>query len=211
VYVWIRISVIVMASALIGAIATKIDSRRKLHGPLCSDVPCPHFIARMAAIESVIAQQPVKPVYLAIGDSITESAELEPICGRKPLNAGIGWATSETFEIHGSRLAALAKPDFIIIALGTNDATRNKADFREHMTALLASLKEYPVVVVPLPGGQGVPNAGDYNAVLKQFEHLAEPLRSVETTDDGVHLAPSTYPAWKARIKDAAEHFVCSN
>lgn len=207
--VWIRTSLIVLVSALIGAVAAKIDSRRKLLGPLCSDVPCPHFIMRMAAIESVIAQQSGEPVYLAIGDSITEFAELERICGRKPLNAGIAWATSETFERHGARLAALSKPDFIFVALGTNDAARKKTDFREHMTKLLASLKEYPVVVVPLPGGQGVANADEYNTVLKQFGHLAEPLASVQSTDDGVHLAPSTYPLWKESIKDAVERLVC--
>jgi lysophospholipase L1-like esterase len=146
---------------------------------------------------------------LAIGDSITEFAELERICGRKPLNAGIGWATSETFEVHGARLAALSKPDFIIVAVGTNDATRKKTDFRDRMTKLLTSLKEYPVVVVPLPGGDGVANADDYNSVLQQFEHRAEPLASVKTTDDGIHLAPSAYPAWKASIKEAAERLVC--
>ena len=81
--VWIRTSLIVLVSALIGAVAAKIDSRRKLLGPvplpLCSDVPCPHFTARMAAIESIIAQQSGEPVYLAIGDSITEYAGLERI------------------------------------------------------------------------------------------------------------------------------------
>jgi hypothetical protein len=84
--IWIKTSLIVSISALAGAIAAKVDSRSKL---VCSDVPCPHFDMRMAAIESVITQQSGEPVYLAIGDSITEFAELEPICGRKPLNAGI--------------------------------------------------------------------------------------------------------------------------
>jgi lysophospholipase L1-like esterase len=206
---WFRISLIVLLSAIVGAVAAKIHSRIKFGGPLCSDVPCPHFTARMNAIESVIAQQSGGPVYLAIGDSITEFAELEPICGRKPLNAGIGWATSETFETHGARLAALLKPDFIVIALGTNDATRNKTDFREHMANLLASLKDYRVVVVPIPGGPGVIKAAEYNAVLKQFGPRAQPLASVKSTEDGVHLAPSTYPLWKASIKDAVVPLIC--
>jgi hypothetical protein len=109
---WIKVSVIVLLSVFIGAISARLESRR-LGPSLCSDVPCPHFISRMMAIESVIAQQSGDPVYLAIGDSITEFAEQQPICGRKPLNAGIGWATSETFEAHGARLAALAKPDLL--------------------------------------------------------------------------------------------------
>jgi hypothetical protein len=210
---WLRISLIVLLSGLAGALAAKFDSRRKLgnplSGPLCFDVPCPHFITRMQAIESVIAQQSVGPHYLAIGDSITEFAELEPICGRKPVNAGIGWATSETFKIHGARLAALLKPDFIVVALGTNDATRSEVDFREHMAALLISLKDYPVVVVPIPGGPSVSRATEYNATLRQFGPLAQPLVSFKSTDDGVHLAPSAYPMWKDTIRIAVERLVC--
>jgi lysophospholipase L1-like esterase len=145
---------------------------------------------------------------LAIGDSITEVAELESICGRKPVNAGIGWATSETFQIHGARLAMLLKPDFIVVALGTNDATRRKAGFREHIIALLMSLKDYPVVVVPIPG-HGVSKAAEYNATLKQFGPLAQPLASFQSTDDGMHLAPSAYPMWKGSIRIAVERLVC--
>ncbi|WP_426527889.1 SGNH/GDSL hydrolase family protein [Bradyrhizobium sp. McL0615] len=163
----------------------------------------------MAAIESVIAQQSGGPTYLAIGDSITEFAELEPICGRKPVNAGIGWATSETFQTHGLRLAALLKPDFIVVALGTNDATRNKADFRQHMASLLVSLKDYRVVIVPIPGGPGVPKAAEYNAILMQHSPLAQPLVSFKSTDDGVHLAPSAYPPWKHNLRAAVERLVC--
>ena len=205
----LRVALIVLLSVFTGVVAARFETRRRLSSSLCSDVPCPHFIARLAAIESVIAQQSGDPVYLAIGDSITEFAELQPICGRKPLNAGIGWATSETFETHGSRLAALSKPDFIVVALGTNDATQRKTGFRDRMSRLLGSLRDYPLVVVPLPGGPGVTNAAEYNAALSQLGPLAQPLTSIKTTDDGVHLAPSTYPMWKASIKDAVEHLVC--
>src|SRR5215468_696279 len=58
--------------------------------PLCSDVPCLHFYARMWAIEYAIRKRGADPVYLAIGDSITERADLAYLCGRKPINAGIG-------------------------------------------------------------------------------------------------------------------------
>jgi hypothetical protein len=211
----LRTLLVVLLAGSIGALGAKVDSWRKLrdplNGPLCFDVPCPHYIARMAAIESVIAQHSGGPVYLAIGDSITEFAELESICGRKPINAGIGWATSETFQTHGARLAAVLKPDFIVAALGTNDATRGKANFREHMAALLVSLKNYPVVLVPIPGGPGVTKATEYNATLKQFSPLAQPISAFESTDDGVHLAPSAYPMWKQRIRIAAERLMCPN
>jgi hypothetical protein len=55
-------------------------------------------------------------------------------------------------------------------------ATRSKAGFREHITALLMSLKDYPIIVVPIPGGHGVSKAAEYNATLKQFGPLAQPL-----------------------------------
>jgi len=203
---WMNIVLIAVLSAIAGAVAAKIDSYRK---SLCSDVPCLLFNTRIAAIESVIAQQSGDSTYLAIGDSITEFADLEPICGRKPINAGIAGATSETFATQGARLAALLKPDFIVVALGTNDAIRNKPDFREHMTKLLFSLKNYRVVVVPIPAGSGVTNAAEYNAVLKEFEPLAKPLGSTKTSEDGIHLAPSEYPAWKGAISDAVAHQIC--
>ena len=212
---WLKISLVVLLAGSVGALGAEVDVWRKLRdplkGPLCFDVPCPHYTARMAAIESVIAQHSGGPLYLAIGDSLTEFAELGSICGREPINAGIGWATSETFQKHGARLAAALKPDFIVVALGTNDATRGKADFRENMTALLASLKDYPVVLIPIPGGPGVTKAAEYNATLKQFSPLAQPITAFESTDDGVHLAPSAYPKWKQSIRIAAERFVCPN
>lgn len=209
---WLRTLVVFLLAGSIGAVVTDVAFRRKLrdplNGPLCFDVPCAHFIARMSAIESIIAQQSSGPLYLVIGDSISEFAEFGSICGRDPVNAGIGWATSETFQIHGARLAAKLKPDFIVVALGTNDATRVKVNFHKHMTALLASLKDYPVILVPIPGGPSV-KATEYNATLQQFSPLAQPITAFESTDDGVHLAPSAYPMWKQSIKTAAERIGC--
>jgi lysophospholipase L1-like esterase len=208
-------SLVALLAGSIGAVVAEVALWRKLrdplNGPLCFDVPCPHYIARMQAIESTIGQRSGGPLYLAIGDSITEFAKLGSICGREPVNAGIGWATSETFQMHGARLAAKLKPDFIVVALGTNDATRGKANFREHMTALLASLKDYPVILVPIPGGPGVTKATEYNETLKQFSPLAQAITAFESTDDGVHLAPSAYPIWKQSINTAVERLVCPN
>jgi hypothetical protein len=78
---------------------------------LCSDVPCDHYNARMPAIESIIKQSAGPHQYLFIGDSDVERADLPVICGRTPMNAGIGWATVNTFEHHARRLADLARPD----------------------------------------------------------------------------------------------------
>jgi lysophospholipase L1-like esterase len=212
---WMRTFFVICVSVLLGAVATKLLTRVRgdqfLADPtsLCFDVPCSHFVARISAIESIFGQQSGVPTYLVLGDSITEFAELEPICGRKPLNAGIGWATSETFISQGARLAALSHPDFIVVALGTNDAIRRKTEFAERITSLVKSLDRYPVILVPLPGGSGVPNAGEYNTVLNGFKNVARTLVSAKTMPDGIHLDPSAYPEWRTSIKEIAEPLVC--
>jgi lysophospholipase L1-like esterase len=206
---WVRIFGLLFLSALVGIMAARLEIFRKLAPTLCSDVPCPHFTTRVSAIESIIGQQSGGRTYLAIGDSLTEFAELPLICGRKPINAGIGWATSETFESLGSRLTALSKPDFIIVALGTNDATRKKPGFRAQMTKLIASLSGYPLVLVPIPGGPGVTSAAEYNNALTGLAPMAPTARPLKNTSDGIHLVPSAYPAWISSIKDGAERHIC--
>jgi hypothetical protein len=206
---WASVFGLLFISALAGIATARLEVFCKLGATLCSDVPCPHFITRVNAIESIIGQQSGGPIYLAIGDSLTEFAELPPICGRKPINAGIGWATSETFETLGSKLTGLSKPDFIIVALGTNDATRKKSGFRAQMTKLIASLSGYPLVLIPIPGGPGVTSAAEYNSALMGLAPIAPTSRPLENTSDGVHLAPSAYPAWISTIKDGAERHVC--
>src|ERR1700730_11702330 len=171
---------------------------------LCQDVPCPHFTARIAVIESIIRQEAAESTYLAIGDSITEMADLPQLCGYKPINAGIASASVETFEMQAQRLADLANPKFIIISLGTNNALRNKeAEFKDRMTALVASLAKWPVIVVPLPLGSGVKDASKLNATIAALQVTkAIPLKTTETMD-GVHLTAASYVEWKNNIADA--------
>lgn len=198
-----------LCAALLGAVAAKLDTRARLAraapAPDCADVPCPHLHVRLAAIRSVIAQQGPGPVYLAIGDSLVEFAELEPVCGRRALNAGIGWATARTFEREAADLAHLARPDFVVVALGTNDAQRRVPDYGARMARLVASLKGYPVILVPAPGGPAVGDVAPYNAALEELAPIAPALASPALLADGVHLAPAAYVDWRASIMRAAE------
>ena len=210
------ISCMLLGAFVSGVVAAKMHSRlawaRAGQPALCFDVPCAQFGIRLSAIESIISQLPPGPKYLAVGDSITEMADLPVICGRRPINAGISWATTGTFHTHGRRLAELAKPDFVVLALGTNDAVRLKDNgFRVRFTALLTSLAAWPVIVVPLPPGRIVPDVQQYNAsIVEAGKPMASPLLSVENTPDGVHLTSSDYVAWKASIITAAERTVCA-
>jgi lysophospholipase L1-like esterase len=180
------------------------------HVRLCSDVPCDHFNARVWAIENIVSQKGTLPRYLAIGDSITEAAALPNICGRSAINAGIAGATIRTFDRLARYLADLAQPDFIVMALGTNDALQNRADvFQERLSTLVRSLNLWPVILVPLPPGQGVKNVNLFNAAIDSMQVIKVPaLDNVETTD-GVHLTALAYVAWKDSIASAASKAIC--
>jgi lysophospholipase L1-like esterase len=196
-----------LLAVLAGFAAGKLHSRWKQN---CLDVPCPHLTARLLVIESMIAQRPDTPSYLVIGDSITEAADLPHVCGRRPINAGISGATVATFGAHGRRLAEVARPDFVVVALGTNDALMgDDRAFRVRLVNLLASLSPWRVILVPLPGGWKVVGADRFNAVIASMPAVqARPLPAVETTD-GIHLSVDAYKEWTRSITDAASAAIC--
>ncbi len=173
---------------------------------LCLDVPCDHYNARMPAIESIIAQRTEGAhYYLFVGDSNVERADLPVICGCIPINAGISWATVNTFSHHAKRLADLAKPEFILISLGGNDALRNQFDnFQERLMKLLASLSEWPVILVPIPQTPTATNAAKFNAEIAKIPvPQVRPLEEA-VASDGLHLSVEAYVEWKNRIVDVA-------
>ena len=165
---------------------------------------------RLQAIASNIAQKRPEPVYLAIGDSIVEMANLPAICGRQPINAGISGATLKTFETEARRLADLAKPDFIVVGLGTNDGlTGKQAEFAPRLDALLKSLTPWPVILLPVPHGPGTRHVVELNELSGALKTpQAAALTRVDTTD-GIHLAAVSYDEWKTNLAKAAEATVC--
>jgi hypothetical protein len=205
---------LILAAALVliaaGAISAKLHSHSQ-SALMCDNLPCARLASRLAAIEKAIRERGGDGSYLMIGDSITERADLPEICGRKPINAGIGGATTRTFQTEAHRLADLAKPSFIIVALGTNDAIfGGKEGFRERLDALIASLRPSKIIVLPAPPNQATQDTKNINddiASLKVFR--AAQLDHADTID-GVHLAASSYIEWKQNLIAAASRFVCS-
>jgi lysophospholipase L1-like esterase len=180
---------------------------------LCADVPCPHYTARVSVIESVIGQQDASErIYLAIGDSITELADLPNLCGRKPINAGIGWATSTTFQELAKKLAIRARPDFITIELGTNDAQKGETrDFRARMSEILSSLGARPVLLVPVPAVSGI---SDRERINRDLSSLGRPIADALQGNaligpDAIHLTLDGYSVWKKTIQRAADDKIC--
>jgi lysophospholipase L1-like esterase len=208
---FIAVIVIALTSGLlVGVLAAKLHSRR---AEVCNDVPCAYFNARLREIDTQIAQHKNEHVYLAIGDSITELADLPTICGRHPINAGIGGATSTTFVELGGRLSKLSKPDFVIIALGTNDAIHGLIDgFEDRMINLIKSLHPLPVLIVPLPPSRSVPSVGTFNVVISSLpEPKANSLIRVVNISDGIHLSATDYKQWTASISNTSMATVCAH
>jgi len=202
------IAAVLMLAGLLGAAGAKLHSRYKMR---CDDVPCPHLTARLMAIESVIRQRDGVPSYIVIGDSHTEFADLPEICGRKPINAGIAGASTTTFRTEAKRLAELSQPDFIVVALGTNDAQYKRADgFRKRFDELVSSLSKWKVVVVPVPPSSNVPDVDLFNQEITSLPvRSAAKLDRADTTD-GVHLAASSYAEWNRHIVEAASALACN-
>ena len=108
----------VVACALAGAVVGKLHSR---WGAMCANVPCSSLQTRLGVIEQMIAARPRGPAYLVIGDSLTEIGRWPAMCGREPVAAGISGARADTWLPHAKGLADALEPDFVVLALGTND------------------------------------------------------------------------------------------
>ena len=151
------------------------------------------------------------PSTLRSGTASLKAQILHIFAAANPSTRASGGATVETFATQARRLADLAKPDFVIVALGGNDALRGReCGFQERMTALLASLAPWPVLVVPLPPGPGVKDVVKFNTVIAGLDGTkAKPLDRVETTD-GIHLTPAAYVGWQKSIAYALPKSFCA-
>lgn len=174
---------------------------------LCDGVTCAQVANRMTDVANQIAAVGTARRYLAIGDSLTEGARLPLLCGRTGINAGIAGATTETFLHRAKGLAAAARPDFVVVGLGTNDALRgNDDDFRKRLEAIVASLSGYRVLLLPASDGAAVPGATDINAIIADVG--VTEARPVPPDNrfyvDGVHFSPAGQAFWERSLGEAA-------
>lgn len=190
----------VLASALAGAGAAKLHTR---WGATCANVPCGYLQGRLAVIGEMVAARPRGPVYLVVGDSLTEIGRWPGLCGREPVAAGISGARSDTWAPHAKAVADALKPDFVVLALGTNDVlSQGRLGPYEQLAASLAGHRviAVPVHAMPKAPPQAVKEA---NArIAKAVALTAEPI--VAATTDGIHLTGEDYARWFAAIEKAA-------
>jgi hypothetical protein len=67
------------------------------------------------------------------------------MCGREPVAAGISGARADTWLPHAKGLADALEPDFVVLALGTNDVlSQGRLGPYEQLASSLASMSEPP-------------------------------------------------------------------
>src|SRR5258708_19535 len=166
-------------------------SRHQAHNHL-------HFEVREFIIRAAL-QDSERPI-VVLGDSITEMAKLpETIDGRPVVNAGIGGATIEFFQKVGPDLLLNAKPSFIAVALGTNDA--GSSVIQRDYSALLSRLKKLTprllAVAVPPQAGADLINAQIKAAAESDgVPFLKMPLPEGSMLADRIHLNAPGYRTW---------------
>src|SRR5262249_21989391 len=134
-----------IASALVGAIAAKLHTRWAM---ICTNVPCSYLQVRLAMIDQMIAARSGAPTYIIFGDSLTEIVRWPTMGGHDPVPAGISGARSDTWLPHAKAIADSLKPEFVVLALGTNDLlTQGRLGPYEQLASSLAG---YRLVVVPV-------------------------------------------------------------
>ena len=188
-----------------------------------------HFESRATAILSQ-AKQREWPI-VVLGDSHTELAMIDRLCGKPVLNAGISGARIGRMAKFGSELLREIEPSLVIVALGTNDAWAHdptetasfEADYRKLLDeARLAGATVVALTVPPVANeGMGRASAFDPAVILarnRTIESLNVPVIDVakvlsdedgslppEFTDDGVHPNKTGYDLWKERLSRACQ------
>jgi hypothetical protein len=194
----------VIAIIAFGASFSELQRMRGRFGEVTRHQFHDHRDVRQFMIEAALIglDQPI----IVLGDSITEMARLPETIDDKPVvNAGIGAAGIEDFEVLSSELMQHSNPSLIAVALGSNDDDRS---IGAHYAALLSKLKKYSprllAVAVPPQAGSDAKNAQIKAAAESEGVRFIEmPLPEGSTLPDHVHLSAAGYRKWTPALVSA--------
>lgn len=212
---WVILPVLISVSALSGAVGWKLGTDNgwntaQKHQPIA------HFPQRLNAIKSQAGQMEAKTI--VFGDSLTEFAKLDTLCGAPALNAGVSGATvQDTAGWSDDLIAASHRPERLVFALGTNNAKTHliQAQPVEQTLAAYRTLinryQGYDIAIATIPNigaaaadrfDQGYIdrlNTGIRALAAETGATLIEMARPLPT-HDGVHLQPGAYSIWNAQM-----------
>jgi len=194
---------IVVICLAAGFFTAKLHSRYVYRNTImdgyCGNIVCSHLYRRDAAITSQ-AKLSARPNYLALGDSFIELAPLPELCGRMPVNAGIGGATADTIAPLVSKYVKAARPDFVVISIGANDAVLKSKTFASDLATIMKSIGHVPVFFIELPDIPKLANRDAYNVELRRHgPTIISPVKP--TTVDGLHFDTATYRRWLSDLQ----------
>lgn len=186
-----------------------------------------HLGSRSKAIISQAKQRDWKVVVL--GDSMTELAMLNDVCGEQALNAGVSGAQVRQLIGLARDLSEVVRPDEFVIAVGTNDSRyrdpTSEADFNRSFHELIVAARATGarVSLLDIPPVGKFDKAALFDADLVAIHNrhihsvglpvghvwraMAGPDGMLPTpmTDDGVHPNARGYQPWHAEL----EHVAC--
>ncbi|GGZ36880.1 GDSL-type esterase/lipase family protein [Asticcacaulis endophyticus] len=212
---WLLLPAFISATALAGAAGWKLGKDNGWENAQ-KNQPIAHFPQRLNAIKSQAGQMEAKTIIF--GDSLTEFAKLDTLCGTPVLNAGVSGATiQDTAGWTDDLIASSSRPERLVFALGTNNAKTylTKAQPVEPTLAayrtLITRYKGYDIAIATIPNiGAAAADRFDQayidslNAGIRTLANetgaklieLGQPI----PTRDGVHLQPGAYSIWTTQM-----------
>lgn len=189
-----RLFAIPLGGLLVGAGALAFQ-RYELHRPLQ-----PHGYER-----------PLAPTIAFLGDSHTANSDWDLLLGcRDTANYGVGGETSAKIMVRLEQVIA-AKPRFVIVMAGTNDAIQNVPP--ETTIANIETIKRElrsahipHLVLAPPP----LPVRAKTIEEISDAATLKVPFSSDDLAVDGIHLRRSGYVKWRDAIAPIVKD-ICGN
>lgn len=215
---WLIVAIVILA---IGASAGYVILKKIL-----LSAESTHLSIRSKAILSHASQRDWNLIVL--GDSHTELAVLNNVCGEEALNAGISGGSAKTLVDIAYKLSKSVKPKLFLIAVGTNDSRfgdpTSQSDFSYNYKKLIsyavATGARVHLVDIPPVGTFGKASAFDPDRVAahnREIRSFGLPVANVyqalsgpdglmlrKFTDDGVHPNSAGYIEWLGSLERSA-------
>ena len=159
------------------------------------------------------AQSAPKGGVLLIGDSLTERAPVDRLCGLPVFTAGVSGAGVEDFNGMAAQLAQTLKPKLTIIAVGVNDAqwTRDNPNLAESFRTIDADVGGASYVLPLMPDSKGQFGTAYFDptkivevrqAIVSLHRPTLAPFNVMGHTIDGVHLDAAAKAVWRERLSE---------
>ena len=175
----------------------------------------PYHYTRALGIAAQLALSDAKLV--VIGDSITEIAAPDILCGQRAINAGIPNFTTENYGSALSLFEPLLGERRVFVALGTNDTwpgTPSYVRFKPTYARILDRLAgrvDAVVLVPPARNGGRYPDKAQREQVNRIITELARTARipvvtlPTMSTIDGVHPDAQGTVQWQTALRSACQ------